>query len=164
MRAAGADVDAVETALSSGGDPIPPDEAAIVEQEAEHDWRAQIREEAAEKLPEPDQLTIGEFHHPDSGAPETERYAAIAQYPKSGTDRRRVLDFIAARGDEGATDEEIALGLNMRHYTAAPRRTELRDGGWVGDSGKRRPTTTGSPAAVWVLSERGREEWRADVL
>lgn len=112
-------------------------------------------------LPSPDVNAPGQAHAPWRGAPETERQAAALQSVKSGTDRRKVLDYLWACGDDGATDEEIALALTMRHYTAAPRRTELRDAGWVEDSGRRRATTTGTAAAVWILTERGRAEYRS---
>jgi hypothetical protein len=109
---------------------------------------------------QPDENRIGKFHGPDSGAPRTEREAAILAYPNSGTARRRVLDHIAASAS-GATDEEISLALDMRLYTAAPRRNELLNDGWICDSGKTRPTTTGTRAVVWVLTQKGREQWRS---
>jgi hypothetical protein len=114
------------------------------------------------ELPTPDDARLGFFHAPESKAPETERKAAIAVYPRTGTARRRVLDHIAAAGEHGSTDEEASLALQMRLYTAAPRRKELVDDGWVEDSGKRRPTATGTDAAVWVLTEQGRREWHAE--
>jgi hypothetical protein len=110
-------------------------------------------------LPSPDDDRIGAFHGPAAASPETERRAAIEVYPRSGTARRRVLDYIAASGDRGATDEEISLALRMRLYTAAPRRNELLRDGWVEDSDRRRRTTTGARAAVWVLTSAGRAQW-----
>jgi hypothetical protein len=110
-------------------------------------------------LSDPDEQTIGKFHGPAAGAPETERLSALGQWPKTGTDRRRVLDFIGGRGDHGSTDEEASIEIPMRLYTAAPRRNELVNGGWVEDSGRRRNTTTGTSATVWVLTEAGRAEW-----
>ena len=112
-------------------------------------------------LPDPSTDRIGKHHGPQAGAPITERIAAVLITPKSGTDRMRVLRFIAGRGEEGATDEEVSLSLHMRLYTAAPRRNELKNDGWVVDSGRGRRTTTGTPATVWVLSEDGqRQLWR----
>lgn len=110
------------------------------------------------RLPDPGRTEIGAFHAPESGAPETEREAAIMAYPSSGTKRKAVLDFLVERGDQGATDEEVSIALDMRLYTAAPRRNELLRDGWIVDSGRRRRTTTGSPAAVWILSAAGRRE------
>ena len=111
-------------------------------------------------LPVPDAPTIGKFHGPDAGAPDTEREAAISVYPRTGTGRRRVLDYLYGSGSHGATDEEISVALGLRLYTAAPRRNELRDLGWIEDSGRRRETTTGARAAVWVMTAAGRAQWR----
>jgi hypothetical protein len=110
-------------------------------------------------LPSPDDDRIGAFHGPQAGAPDTERQAAISVYPRTGTCRRRVLDFIARSGERGATDEEVSLALRMRLYTAAPRRNELLNDGWVEDSERQRFTTTGTRATVWVLTEKGRAQW-----
>lgn len=56
MRAAGVDVAKVEAELASGGDPIPPDEEAVVEQAEDGDWRAMLPDEPEE--PDP-QLALG---------------------------------------------------------------------------------------------------------
>lgn len=112
-------------------------------------------------LPEPGDNRIGGFHALDSGAPETERLAAIRVYPKTGTARRKVLDLIAERGERGATAEECSLELGLRLYTAAPRLTELKGDGWIEDSGRTRRTTAGADAAVFVLTAAGRAQHRA---
>jgi hypothetical protein len=117
-----------------------------------------LEDELEPHLLDPSQPRIGASHR-DAG--DTESGAALAQLPKSGTDRRKVLNFIGEQGERGATDEELSLGIPLRLYTAAPRRNELRDGGWVVDSGRRRPTTTGTAAIVWVLSPAGRGQWKA---
>lgn len=109
-------------------------------------------------LPDPGDDRRGFAHGPASNAPETERRAAARILPASGTARLAVLHEIALAGPDGRTDEELALNLEMRHYTAAPRRKELVDDGWARDSGERRPTTTGSLAAVWVLTDEGKRD------
>ena len=81
---------------------------------------------------------------------DTSAAAAAALEPKAGALRRQVFEYIEASGDRGATDHEIHIGCRMRRYTAAPRRRELVMGGAVVDSGRRRPTDTGSSAKVWV--------------
>jgi hypothetical protein len=112
-------------------------------------------------LPDPGRDLLGKFHGPEAAAPESERVAAIMQMPRSGTARLRVLQRIAACGDRGATDEENSIALNMRLYTAAPRRNELLNDGWIEDSGQTRPTTMRAPATVWVLTEEAkRQVWR----
>ena len=62
---------------------------------------------------------------------------------------RRVLAYVAGRGERGAIDEEIAIALCMRESTARARRVELRDGGQVCDSGRRRRSQSGRPCIVW---------------
>lgn len=64
--------------------------------------------------------------------------------------RDRVLDHIAAQGDHGATDAETQAALGMLTQTQTPRRRELVQLRLVRDSGQRRPTPSGRPAAVWV--------------
>lgn len=113
-------------------------------------------------LPDPGANRIGQFSDPAaSGAPETQRQAAILAYYKTGSDRLRVLDAIARSRDDGLTDFEIEQEFAMKHQTASARRNDLMKDGWIEDSGKRRETDTGSKAAVWILSEQGRLEWRA---
>lgn len=66
--------------------------------------------------------------------------------------RDQVMGFLISRGAEGATDEEgeLALGIKPQMYT--PRRRELVKLGVVGESGRRRRTDAGRPAAVWVVT------------
>lgn len=112
-------------------------------------------------LPDPGADRVGQFSDPDvSGAPETQRQAAILSYYKTGSDRLRVLDAIARARDDGLTDFEIEQAFEMKHQTASARRNDLRKDGWIIDSGKRRQTDTGREAAVWVLSDQGRIEWK----
>jgi len=46
------------------------------------------------------------------------------------------LAFLRARGDHGATDEEIATGLAMNPSTARPRRIELVAKGMIVQAGE----------------------------
>jgi len=109
-----------------------------------------------DELPDPGDERLGGFHAPKSGAPETEREAAIDVYPRSGTQRRRVLEAIAAAGDAGMTDDELTLELGI--CRAAARRCELKGDGWVEDAGRRRRTSVDGTAAAWRLTERGRAQ------
>ena len=86
---------------------------------------------------------------------ETERAAAYEIVPKSGTQRLRVLAAIAIAEDLGRTDQELEELLDMPRPSPGNRRGELMAGGWVRDSGKRRPTRSGKDAVVWVLTEDG---------
>ncbi len=85
----------------------------------------------------------------------TSHVAADRIAGKSPGLRGRVLDFIVARGSYGATDDEgeAALGIKPQSYT--PRRGELVKLGRVMDSGRRRMTESGCPAAVWVATPSG---------
>lgn len=66
--------------------------------------------------------------------------------------RDRVFAFIASRGTEGATDDEGERALSVTCSTYTPRRGELVKQGVVVDSGLRRNTAAGRPAAVWIAS------------
>jgi hypothetical protein len=106
---------------------------------------------------------LGPSHH---NAPETSGQAAVANYPRSGTQRAKVLVAIAfcsvldenlrARGFRfGATDDEIANAVGLVGNSVRPRRIELVRDGLVEDSGKRRSSNMGHPAVVWTLTEEG---------
>lgn len=64
--------------------------------------------------------------------------------------RLEVYEAIVRAGLDGLTDREgeTMLGLGCQTYT--PRRNELVRLGQVVDSGRRRKTESGRPAAVWV--------------
>ncbi len=64
---------------------------------------------------------------------------------------RQVYDVIAAAGLKGATDAEVEAVTGLRAQSVSPRRGELRALGLIVDSGERRPTPSGRPAAVWTL-------------
>jgi len=93
---------------------------------------------------------------------DTERAAAYAVMPNVGTQRMRVLVAIALAGDDGRTDQELEDELEMRRPSPGNRRGELVLGGWVRDSGRRRPTHSGGPANVWILTEAGRSRLGAE--
>lgn len=79
---------------------------------------------------------------------DTSKAAAHKIKPSVGVLRAKVLAYIEDGG--GATDEEAQKGLGMNPSTQRPRRIELVERGAVKDSGLRRPTISGRPAAVWV--------------
>lgn len=107
-------------------------------------------------LSDPGVDAVGAYH---AGAGLTERRAAYEMLPESGIIRRRVLDVIALAGEHGRTDQELEDELGLQRPTGGNRRGELMVGGWVRDSGLRRPTRSGKPAAVWVLTVEGRRKW-----
>jgi hypothetical protein len=65
--------------------------------------------------------------------------------------QRSVVSFLRTRGDHGATDEEIAVGLQMNPSTARPRRIELVRRGLVVEAGTRK-AMSGRYATAWRLA------------
>lgn len=71
-------------------------------------------------------------------APDTSRAAAKAVMPRTGTQRRRVLDYIIGCGEHGATDLELQNALGLSGNSERPRRVELVDAELIVDAGRRR--------------------------
>jgi len=65
------------------------------------------------------------------------RRAALANMPKSGTQRRMIYDYIYYC-ESGTTREEIARVLGMADNSVRPRVAELMEGGWVVVDGHRK--------------------------
>jgi hypothetical protein len=88
----------------------------------------------------------------------TSEVAARMARHAAPTQAARIIEYLTARGPEGATDDEgeAALGIKCQSYT--PRRGALADAGLVVDSGRRRHTTSKRPAAVWVLAKHARRQ------
>lgn len=82
----------------------------------------------------------------------TSKAAALAIEPDLNKLQRMVLNAITAAGADGLTDEEMERRLGLKHVTGSPRRCELVDRDLVVDSGKTRPTSSGSAATVWVAT------------
>lgn len=104
-----------------------------------------------EARPDPGANRVGASH---SGDPDTSRQAARANAPRSGSQRRRVLDAVAAAGARGVTAEEVAAATGMRSgasgNSAAKRLSELKADGWVAAvPGLHRRTAQGSKAQVY---------------
>lgn len=79
----------------------------------------------------------------------TSRAAAHAIRESAPNLRARVLEFIAARGPQGATNDEIAAGLGMLLQSVCARANELWARKQIRDSGRTRLSRTGRPAKVW---------------
>lgn len=90
-------------------------------------------------------------HHnaPPGTSDATARWIA----PYTGPMRERVFAFIRSRGPDGATDDEGEAELALKPQSYTPRRGELVTDGRVIDSGRKRPTASGCPAAVWIAVE-----------
>jgi hypothetical protein len=84
---------------------------------------------------------------------ETSRETARSLAPETTAKAREaVREFLEKRGPFGATDEDMQRSLPMEANTQRPRRVELVAEGFVVDSGRRRSTTAGRSAVVWVLT------------
>lgn len=68
----------------------------------------------------------------------------------AGNLRQRIHAAIVAAGAHGLTDDEGEALLWIKPQTYTPRRGELVRLGLVVDSGERRHTSSGRPAAVWI--------------
>lgn len=102
---------------------------------------------------EPDQSvfadTEGKAHR---GAGRTERAAARKVRFGTGTQKRLIYDAIAAAGDQGLIDEEIAVLPGVKDTAHRTRRNELVKAGVVKDSGRTRLTDSGTESIIWVLA------------
>ena len=68
--------------------------------------------------------------------------------------RGLVLDYVVERSPSpGATTEEVSVGLGIAYTAASARMSELKMQGILIDSGRRRKTSHGKPAAALVWSQ-----------
>ncbi len=83
----------------------------------------------------------------------TSEIAAQRAAKRAPADWRRILNFIRKRGAHGATDDEGERELRIIAQTYTPQRRKLAQDGLIFDSGKRRKTLRGCPAAVWIAAK-----------
>ena len=79
---------------------------------------------------------------------ETSMEAAVSMVGKTKTLREQVYALLVS---EPATDEQIAVRLNLAPNTARPRRVELAKAGRIVEVGKA-PTASGRSAVVWGVA------------
>lgn len=87
---------------------------------------------------------------PAASTSDTSRAAAEQIRPVARTIRGRVWEWFIQQGAEGGTDEQCQEALGLKAQTQGPRRGELCRLGLLIDSGRRRPTTSGRRAIVWM--------------
>jgi hypothetical protein len=85
-----------------------------------------------------DENKVGKF----SRKSQESRKSALRARPRSGTQRRRIYEYI--RDQQHVDRETIALHLGMSENSVRPRVLELIEGGWVKPSGT-------------ILNRRGQE-------
>ena len=88
---------------------------------------------------------------------DTSEDAADLARAGAATQRDRVRAAIRAAGEAGRTDEERQLALVLGGSTERPRRIELVERGLIRDSGRRRATSTGRQAVIWVACWPGQQ-------
>ncbi len=81
--------------------------------------------------------------------PETSHMAAARVWPKTGTQRAKILKFLYDLWPGAATDERMQDMLGVHGSSQRPRRGELVTLGWVKDTGHTEPTHGGDPAILW---------------
>jgi hypothetical protein len=94
---------------------------------------------------------------PQAGSRAAVKAAAVLTEPRPGTNRRAVLDAVAAVARDvrtvGLTDVEVQRATGLSPNSARPRRVELVNGGWLADSGRTREHF-GREHTVWVLTDK----------
>ncbi len=88
-------------------------------------------------------------------ARETSRIAAERVYPKSGSIRLSVYEYLIRQGLRGATDQEMQSNLNLSGDTIRPTRMTLLKDGFIIDSFETRNNTNGNPCVVWRAIDTG---------
>lgn len=83
----------------------------------------------------------------------TSAAAARAIVPHLGRLQLDVCSFIRERGSDGATRDEIALGLNLKIQSICPRVAELIGRRLIRESANTRKTSTGRVARVLVYNK-----------
>ena len=94
----------------------------------------------------------------------TSRTAWETAQTKGAEMKRRIMRHLDSRPD-GATDEEIGDALGTAETRSnRPARLELRNEGYVRDTGRRRKTTSGSQAIVWEITPDDEVDSQKDSL
>lgn len=84
------------------------------------------------------------------GHPETAQKMERHTFPRSGSFRRQVYDYLVFMGDRGATDDELEVAFGRSHQSTSGCRSTLKKDGWVVASRQVRVNRWGNEAIVWV--------------
>lgn len=111
-------------------------------------------------------VTLAELTSPGdpryrTGDMPTARAAADAQTPeKLSKSRRAALTALANAGATGLTDFELAERTGYAATSIGGRRKDLRNWGWVVDTGTTRLSPSQAPATVWAITTAGIDAYR----
>ena len=100
---------------------------------------------------DPDDNVLGGF----TADNEESRKAALANYPRSGNQRHKVLLCVFKQGQHGATFDEVRDFTGI--YSADRRFSELVEGGWLERTERTRRTGRGEEAIVCITSQKAEE-------
>jgi len=81
--------------------------------------------------------------------------AAQKVYPRTGSLRMKVYEFILNQGLRGATDQEIEKTLSIDGNTVRPTRISLVKDGYIMDTGTTRKNKHDNDCIVWRAVEEG---------
>jgi hypothetical protein len=95
------------------------------------------------------------------GDPHAAQSAARLAFPKSGLQRRTLVECFATH-PSGLTSEQAASATGMPPTSASTRCTELLAGGWLERLPEMRRTANGGSAHVFVITPAALEQLRAD--
>lgn len=87
----------------------------------------------------------------------TSKKAALDNWPRSGSQRERILSAVVWAKAYGATREEIAGVTQLSGDTVRPRVLELIQGGWLFETEHTRPTRKGNDSVVLLASQKAVE-------
>jgi hypothetical protein len=118
---------------------MPPSEVAIAEA-----MRSAIERYRAERLPLDANKTV-------PGKNPVSQDAARRALGKSGAARVRIYNIIKDSSN-GLTADETRRLISLPFNSVSARICDLAAEGWLTDSGRRRITSTGSTATVWVVA------------
>jgi hypothetical protein len=118
---------------------MPPSEVAIAEA-----MRSAIERYRAERPPL-------DANHTVPGKNPVSQDAARRALGKSGAARVRIYNIIKDTPN-GLTADETRQLINLPFNSVSARICDLAGEGWLTDSGRRRETSTGAMATVWVVA------------